>query len=339
MERTLSSDTVQKNKQLVWEFWQALNNTTLDDVADIVQSYVHEEISWHGAHPINDLDGVDALVTGFWRPLLRAIPDLQRTTEIFIGGHRHWVGAVGYFSGTFTNEWLGIPATGGEIQIRFGEFSAVYDGKIGLTYIIPDVLDVMRQAGYQVVAPSLGREGMATGPMTGDGVLTTPHDDQEGDTEGDTEDDTEGAKTLALAKTMCAELNTPRCEQYWDADGMMWYGPSGIGTTRGYKEFEDFHQTPFYEVFPDYGCQYAGLHVAEVGEGNYAGWVGWPSIRAYHTTEYLGVPPTGKVVEWRLMDFYRREGDLIIENWVPVDMGHLFKTMGVDVFEELKKQL
>ncbi len=39
------------------------------------------------------------------------------------------------------------------------------------------------------------------------------------------------------------------------------------------------------------------------------------------------------------MDFYRREGDLIVENWVPVDMGHLFKTMGVDIFAELKKQL
>ncbi len=327
MKRTLSSETVQKNKQIVWEFWQALNNTTLDGVASVVQSYVHEDISWHGAHPFNDLEGADALVTGFWQPLLRAIPDLQRTTEIFIGGYRHWVGAVGYFSGTFTNDWLGIPATGGEIQIRFGEFSAVYGGKIGLTYIIPDVLDVIRQAGYQVVAPSLGREGMVTGPMTGDGVLTTPHDDKE------------GAWTLELAKIMCGELNTPRCEQYWDADRMMWYGPSGIGTTHGYKEFNDFHQNPFYEALPDYGCEYAGLHVAEVGEGSYAGWVGWPSIRTYHSSEYLGVPPTGKIVEWRLMDFYRREGDLIIENWVPVDMGHLFKTMGVDIFEELKKQL
>jgi hypothetical protein len=79
--------------------------------------------------------------------------------------------------------------------------------------------------------------------------------------------------------------------------------------------------------------------VVEVGEGNYAGWVGWPSIRTYHSGEYLGVPPTGKLLEWRLMDFYRREGDLIVENWVPVDMVHLFRTMGVDIFEELKRQI
>jgi hypothetical protein len=39
------------------------------------------------------------------------------------------------------------------------------------------------------------------------------------------------------------------------------------------------------------------------------------------------------------MDFYRRQGELIIENWVPVDMLHLFKTMGVDVLKRLQEQL
>jgi hypothetical protein len=35
------------------------------------------------------------------------------------------------------------------------------------------------------------------------------------------------------------------------------------------------------------------------------------------------------------MDFYRRQGDLIVENWVPVDMLHLFKCMGVDIMAKL----
>ncbi len=296
----------------------------LERVADVVRAYVHEDITWHGPHPINDLKGAEALVSGFWQPLLRAIPDLRRTVEIFIGDHRHWVGAVGYFSGTFEKEWLGIPPTGKEIRIRFGEFSAVWEGKVGLTYIIPDVLDVIRQAGYQVVAPSLGHEGMVTGPMTGDGVLMTPHDDEE------------GAWTLELAKIMCRKSTDPT---HWDADRMRWYGPSGIGTCCGMEEYRAFHGYPFTHGLPGYGCLYAGKHVAEVGEGNYAGWVGWPSIRTYHSGEYLGVPPSGNLIEWRLMDFYRREGDLIIENWIPVDMGHLLKTMGVDIFAELKKQV
>lgn len=322
----MSTALLQENKKLVWEFWQELNQAEPEGVADVIGRYSHRDIKWHGPHPIHELEGVEALASEFWQPMLQSFPDLQRRCDIFIGGHMHWVGAIGHFSGTFANDWLGIPATGRETQIRFGEFSAVHDGKIVLTYIIPDLLDVIRQAGYQLVPPSLGEEGPWPGPMTGDGVLLSP------------QDDAEGAKTLALAKTMCQALNTPRLERFWDPDTMRWYGPSGIGTTRGFDEFDDHHQQPFYHGIPTYGWLFGGVHVAEVGEGNYAGWVGWPSIRTIHSGEYLGCAPTGKLLDWRLIDFYRREGDRIIENWVPIDMVYLFLQMGVDVLAELQKR-
>ena len=319
----MTSESVQRNKQIVWEFWQKLNNSKASDLANVVRSYVHEDVSWHGPHPINDLNGIDALLSEFWQPLFHAVPDLQRTCEIFIGDHVNWVGAIGYFSGTFANDWLGIPATADEITIRFGELSAVYDGKVGLTYIIPDVLDVIRQAGYQVLAPSHGREGMVTGPMTGDGVLLTQNDD---------EDD---GWTLELAKIMCEKSTDPT---HWDAERMRWYGPSGIGTCCGMEEYRANHARPYGHAFPRYGEVFGGQHVAEVSEGNYAGWVGWPSIRTYHTGEYLGIPPSGKVAEWRLMDFYRREGNFLVENWVLIDMIHLGLQMGTDIFADLRRQ-
>ena len=208
----MTNETVQKNKALVWEFWNKFNESQASDKLNIVRSNVHEDISWHGVHPFNDLTGVGALISEFWQPLLHAIPDLQRTTEIFIGGHRHWVGAIGYFSGTFTHDWLGIPATGREISIRFGEFSAVHDGKIGLTYIIPDLLDVIRQAGYQLVPPSLGKEGQITGPLTGDGVLLTPHDNAK------------GAKTLALAQNHVRRVEHPALRTIlgFGSDDVVW---------------------------------------------------------------------------------------------------------------------
>ena len=323
----MTSLSAQKNKNIVWEFWEKLNETKPDDLPSVVKTYVSKDISWHGPHPINDLNGDQAVITNFWKPLLKSFPNLQRRCDIFIGGHEHWVGAIGYFKGIFSQNWLDIPATGHETNIRFGEFSAVYEDKIVATYIILDVLDVMRQSGFQLVPPSRGEEGLVPGPMTGDGVLLLPHDDAE------------GAKSLALAKTMCAALNTTQLARFWDTDTMMWYGPSGIGTMRGIKGFEEKHQTPFNHAFPGYGATRMGVHVTEVGEGNYAGWVGWPSIHATQSGEYLGCPPTGRMVDWRLMDFYRREGDLIIENWVPVDMLNLFLTMGVDIYEKMRSEI
>ena len=321
----MADESIERNKKVVWEFWQQLNDSQPDNMAEVIKSFVAENISWHGPHPINALTGIDAVIEQFWRPLRAAFPDLKRRCDLLIGGHDHWVGAIGYFDGTFTRDWLGIPATGRRTQIRYGEFSAVYDGKIILTYIILDVLDVLRQAGYDLILPSLGYEGVVPGPASGDGVFF------------DKKDDAEGARTLRMAKTMCSVLNMPECRSYWTED-MKWYGPSGIGTTVGYDDFDAKHQFPFYCAFPPYGGTF-GVHVVDVGEGNFAGWVGWPSIRATHTGVYLGCPPTGNTIEWRLMDFYRREGDLIAENWVPVDMIHLFLTMGRDVMAELAAEV
>lgn len=320
----MSARELLDNKKRVWAFWQELNEAGLEGAAHVIRRRCRKDIKWHGPHPIYDLEGVDALISGFWQPLLQSFPDLQRQCDLFIGGHRHWIGAVGKFSGTFSKDWLGIPATGREAQIRFGEFSAVYDGQVVLTYIIPDVLDLIRQAGLQLLPPSRGEEGPWPGPLTGDGVLLTARDD--------------GAEvsTLHLAKTMCQALDTPSLREYWDPEEMVWCGPSGIGILRTLEGFEVGHETPFRHGFPACSRVFQGVHAVEVDDGNYAGWVGWPSIRAVHAGEYLGIPPTGNVVDVRLMDFYRREGDLIMENWVPIDMIHLLLQVGFDVPEELR---
>lgn len=321
----MANQSVQQNKRVVWDFWQQLNDSRPGDMTGVIEAHVAENVSWHGPHPINDLKGVDAVIEQFWRPLRVAFPDLKRRCDLLIGGHEHWVGAIGYFDGTFTQAWLGIPATGRPTHIRFGEFSAVYDGKIILTYLILDLPEVLRQAGFDLVPRGLGAEEPVPGPQSRDGIFF------------DKKDDAEGARTLATAKTMCGVLNRPECRSYWTED-MKWYGPGGIGTTTGYDDFEAKHQAPFNHAFPSYSGSF-GVHVVDIGEGNYAGWVGWPSIRAIHSGVFLGCPPTGNIVEWRLMDFYRREGDLIAENWVPVDMLHLFLLMGRDVMAELAAEV
>lgn len=321
----MAREGIQHNKQVVWDFWQRMSDCQPSDIPEIVRSYVAEDVRWHGPEPINDLRGVDAVIGQFWRPLRTGFPDLKRRCDLLIGGREHWVGSIGYFDGTFSQPWLGIPPTGQPAHIRYGEFSAVHDGKIVLTYIILDMLDVLRQAGFNLVAAGLGDEGPVAGPASRDGVFF------------DRKDDAEGTKTLVTAKTMCGQLNKPECRAYWTAD-MKWYGPSGIGATVGYDDFEAKHQAPFNHAFPVYSGSF-GVHVVDVGEGDYAGWVGWPSIRSVHGAAFLGCPPTGNIAEWRLMDFYRREGELIAENWVPVDMLHLFKTMGRDIMAELAAEV
>ncbi len=49
---------------------------------------------------------------------------------------------------------------------------------------------------------------------------------------------------------------------------------------------------------------------------------------------WLGLPPTGQQLELRVMDIWRREGDLLKENWVAIDICHMLDQMGLDVFAQ-----
>ena len=72
-------------------------------------------------------------------------------------------------------------------------------------------------------------------------------------------------------------------------------------------------------------------------EGNYSGAPGWTGVRATHKGEYLEHPATGNSLEINGLDYWKREGEVYVENWVFVDMIHLFRQFGVDLFDRLQK--
>jgi predicted ester cyclase len=185
----------------------------------------------------------------------------------------------------------------------------------------------MRQIGYQLLPGFGGEQDLVPGPATEDGVLLIPQKVEE------------SQKSLALVEAMLnglmsydrRSISSMGQVNFWHPD-MWWYGPCGIGTTQGLKGFEDYHQIPFLHAFPD---RKGGHHKARFGEGAYAASTGWPSLWATHRGDYLGVPATGNKVGMRVMDWWRREGDRLVENWVFIDMIDLLLQLEVDLFERL----
>ena len=339
----------QKNKSVVWDFWQKMNYVDSAGLERVIRAAVHDDVNWNGPHPINHLQGVEELISGFWQPIRTSFPDLKRHPYIFMGGTSgsdQWVSGVGYLTGTFTKDWLGIPATGEKTHIKFGQFYVMREAKIAEAYVIYDLLEVMRQAGFQVLLPALGGEGgKVPGPFTGDGLLLTE------------QDPLETRKTRQLVDAMGkgleryvrsrdgSNMNTMEQEHYWHP-GMHWYGPSGIGACLSLEEFQDFHQRPWLRGFGDRGIsdvgsgRLIGLGPDEaLAEGRYASLGIWDVPFSRHNGDYKGIPSTGKTMTIRDFDWYRREGDQLVQNWVPIDMVDLFKQMGVDLFERLQKQV
>ena len=124
-------------------------------------------------------------------------------------------------------------------------------------------------------------------------------------------------------------------EKYWHPD-FMWYGPTGIGTTRGLEGFRRQHQGPFLTAFPNRDVDNKQCLIAE---GNYVATGGFPHMSATHSGDgWMGMPASGKDLKIRVMDFWRREDSLLRENWVSIDIIHFLLQMGFDVFHEMQKK-
>lgn len=318
--------------------------------ANLARIY-HPAAHWRGSHPWNEMKGLEAIERNVWAPLLHSFPDLERHDSIVMGGEyeeRVYVGMVGHLTGNFRRDWLGIPATDQVISLRYGEFHQVVEGKIIQSTVLVDVLDFIRQAGFWPLAPSLGQEGMWAGPFSGDGLLFTP------------QDQSESAASLKLTLDLHASLGayddtlnrgrdgllTMTQSGYWHSK-MMWYGPSGTGTARGLDGFVDYHQLPFRTAFPnspnaaktsDRGKD-GKNHYVRIGDGKYSATGGWPSRYVNHLGGgWLGLPPTGRAITMRVMDFYLADEGLIRENWVPIDIINVLLQMDVDVMARLRRQ-
>ena len=159
----------QRNKAVVWDFWQRMNFAKPNQIAGLVKKTFHKNVDWNGSQPINQIRGTDALIADFYEPFRHSFPDVKLTADILMGGEsqsqsgegtgEYWVSGIGYLTGTFVHDWIGIPASGQKTNIHFGQFFVMRDEKIVESYVIFDTLAVMKQAGFQVLPPALGREG------------------------------------------------------------------------------------------------------------------------------------------------------------------------------------
>ena len=343
----------QRNKEIVWDYWQKLNHVGMDNVPAAIRAAVHDDVDWNVSAPIDQIIGVEGVISDFWLPLLRSFPDLKCAPYIFMGGIEsgdskwsrepgtEWVSGCGYLTGTFVEDWLGIPATGRKTNIWFGVFYVMREGKIAASYAQYDILAVMRQAGFQVLPPAPGAEGgKVPAPVARDGILLTE------------QDALDSRKTLQLVQAMGKGLeryarsrdggDMSRMEQnkYWHQE-MKWYGPSGIGACFTLEEFEDFHQRHWLHGFGDRGLSDngGGRVMGFIGEGKYCCGGIWDTVFSRHHGDYAGIPATNTLMTIRDFDWWKREGDWLIENWVPIDMIDLCRQMGVDLMQRLRQQV
>ncbi len=335
------------NKQQLADLLLRMSQADGPAIEQTLDAYCARDTEWRVFHPYNDLHGNAEAAATLWAPLRQAFPDWEARMACYLGGQyegRELVSTWGVLMGNLAQPWLGIAPTHGLCSLRIGINAVFREGRIVKVYVLLDIVDVMRQAGFYPFRRMPGSaEAWAFPPCDSGATAASVNAEL-------------GATTLAAVREMQLGLakgdelknlaaTRNRHSPHWHQN-MMWYGPAGIGSSRGQRGFLDFHGALFIQAFPDRdgivrdhsGAEDAPGHYVRLGDGHFAVTGGWPSLYGTHLGgQWLGLAPSGRRVDMRVADWYRTDSDnKIIDNWVMIDVLHICHQMGLDVLDDLR---
>ncbi len=327
----------QTEKQLVLEYYAALDKAPLGGSESVLQRYLSPSLIWRGFHPFNEISDAGHLASTVWEPIKTSLTSLQRRMDIFFAGGNSltseedrsaWVVSMGHLMGLFDQPLLGIRPTRRIAMLPYCEFLRVEDGRITEVAFYFDLPSLMGQAGVHPFPPQTGAQLLQPGPQGHGGLLF------------DQQPAVEGEATLAAINAMISDLGQwqgglpleDELARTWHSD-MLWWGPTGIGATYTIERYAKQHSGPFRAAFADRSNT---NHVCRTAEGHFGGFFGWPNFTARHVGGFMGMPGSETTLEFRVIDLYRREGDKLAENWIFIDLLHVLKQQGMDVLARLE---
>ena len=319
-----------RNKAVYAEYLRALGAPDVAAWRAATASFFADDARINTVHPFNEAAGPEAHFDSLCAPLLAAFEGLHCRPYILMGGSFEggdWVTSTGYLMGHFRAPFLGIRPTGKMAMLRYGAFHRMQAGQAVESFLFLDLPEFMIACGvWPITAPS-GHTGHLPGPATGDGLLL------------DETDPLESAASARIVTDMLSKLNTPDegWRPYWHPN-MAWYGPAAFGSYLGIDRFAGF-QRPFELCFEGWAGGSAGSgrtrHFTRFGEGAYTCSGGWPSLSGVSVRAFLDHQPTGRMTYMRVCDWWRRDGEMLMENWVFVDIPHVLLQFDCDVFASL----
>ena len=334
-------------KRHLASFLEEVPNAQGNEIHNVLAKYCHPDCVWNFFHPFAGEQDNERAAEKFWVSLKCAFPDYEFRPALLLAGdyeEAQHVSMLGFLMGNYMGNWLEVPPSHQLTLLRFGLNVKLQEGRIARAHVMFDLIDLIRQAGFYPFRPMPGSsEQWPFGP--GDVGFSLRSEDPE-----------VGLRTLEIVREMQAGLPAAgkvvdkataaaSHSPHWSED-MNWFGPAGIGSSRGMRGFRDYHGALFLKAFPDRhglprdteGPDNRPGHFCEIGEGRLAMTAGWPAMRGTHSGgQWLGLPPSGARVEMRVADWYRLTPDnRIADNWVLIDIPHMLDQMGLDILDDLR---
>lgn len=120
-----------------------------DHVVEGMEAYWSEDMRWYGPAGIGHKLGLKAFQQEHQQPFLHAFPDKEAFDEIRIA-EGHYAAAKGYQQVSHLGDYLGIPASGRSMKIRYMDIWRREGDRLVENWVMIDLLDFLEQAGYDV---------------------------------------------------------------------------------------------------------------------------------------------------------------------------------------------
>ena len=145
-QATLSKDTdlskTDATRAVIEGMVDGLNDHRIDDIGQFFAS----QFRWMGNFGCGTKNGLDAFQDNWQKPFQAAFSDKVCIDEarLYMG---EWAAAFGRQEAIHSGEFMGIPATGKKVDIRYMDFWKVEDGKIVDNWVMVDFPFVLSQLG------------------------------------------------------------------------------------------------------------------------------------------------------------------------------------------------
>jgi steroid delta-isomerase-like uncharacterized protein len=286
---------MEKNKiiyrRYVEEFWNRGDSAVADEI-------IGSDWSWRTSASPQPIVGAEALKM-YQQMTSLSFPDLHIQIEDYIaeGGN---VFARVTFTGTHEGVLMGIPGTGKAFTFTDICFHRFENGRLQESVQVADMLGLLQQIG---VLPPMGEDFSWGTPTSVTGDI------------GDLEMNRAAALVVVEAwdshdLTLLDEVLSP---QY------VWHGPPMTLDLAGYK----MYASGLLAAFPD--LDFTVLQAAADGDRIGLYW----AVSGTHLGEFLGIPPTGRLVTITGMDIHRLADGKVVETWEVYDGLALMIQLGV----------
>ena len=145
-QATLSKDTDLSKTDATREVIEGMVNGLNDHRIDDIGQFFASQFRWMGNFGCGTKIGLDAFQDNWQKPFQAAFSDKVCIDEarLYMG---EWAAAFGRQEAIHSGEFMGIPATGKKVDIRYMDFWKVEDGKIVDNWVMVDFPSVLSQLG------------------------------------------------------------------------------------------------------------------------------------------------------------------------------------------------